>query len=142
MLEFTSINVVGLLFSACIFYQEQDTKMGVLLRVLQNLRKTFFRTAPRDCFCNFYVVKVQHLIHCTLFTKLRYFSNSLQISVSLTSLESYYQVENNFILFSKNKKVMFYEMAMTFINIFYKMVTIRTFNKLDFFLFMNLKLLF
>lgn len=37
---------------------------------------------------------------------------------------------------------MFYEMAMTFLNIFSKMVTIRTFSKLDFFLFTNLKLLF
>ena len=66
--------------------------MGVFLRVFQNLRKNIFRTAPRDHFCNFYVLKVQHLIHCIPFTKLRYFSIILQISVNLIFLESYYQI--------------------------------------------------
>ena len=64
-----------------------------------NRTALFYRTALRDCFCNFKVVKVRFLIYCTLLTKLHYFSYILPKSINLVSLERYYQVEHHFILF-------------------------------------------
>ena len=83
-------------------------------------------------------IKVRFLIHCTLFSKLCYFSNIIPKPINLVSLESYYHVEHQF----KKKKIMLQKMAISFLNCFSKSTTIWIFSKLQFILITNIKLLF
>ena len=88
-------------FQSATFIKEETSVQVFSCGFCKMFKEHFYGAAPRDWFYKGNVVKVQFLIYCALFTKLRYLSNIFPKSINLGSLEGCYQVEHHIIPFPK-----------------------------------------